>query len=113
MRDGPRHMGNLPAMPHHHPPDAMPRGPAMVPSHTIPPHVMHPMANYGSPAPVPVRPSVMVPMGLPHPHPVHAAFGPAFFDPLLHPGDVDPGAPMSEEEFYRLQKKLKHKTDPR
>ena len=123
---GPLHLHDVPhtlrdpAMMHRVPPSQVPHVPALRPTHGIPPRMVHPMAGYRPHTSMPTRPpTMMLPMDrgiqIPLPHPVQNPFAPPLFDSVLPPGDLGSSSapPMSEEEFYRLQKKLKYKTDTR
>ena len=126
LNRGPLHLHDVPhslrdpAMMHRVPPSQVPHVPALRPTHGIPPRMVHPMAGYRPPTSMPTRPpTMMLPMDrgiqIPLPHPVQNPFAPPLFDSVLPPGDLGSSSapPMSEEEFYRLQKKLKYKTDTR
>ncbi|XP_027053177.1 E3 ubiquitin-protein ligase RBBP6-like isoform X2 [Pocillopora damicornis] len=109
-----RHGLSEPIRPHGLPPEHVPRVPAIRPGlsglrHPGPPPYLPP-AIRGMHAAAPALPRMPpVPALVAAPLPRHPAFGPpAMFDPL-HPGDR-PGSltpPMSEREFYKMQKKLK------
>lgn len=109
-----------PIIPHGLPPEHVPRVPAIRPGMGGPPHPGPPMKvpNYvpasigGMHAvvprpPIPRMPPVPTLVGAPVPH--RPPFGPPMFDPLHHATDIPRSLtpPMSEREFYKIQKKLK------
>lgn len=109
-----------PIIPHGLPPEHVPRVPAVRPGMGGPPHPRPPMkvpnyvpASIGgmhavAPRPaIPRMPPVPTLVGAPLPH--RPPFGPPMFDPLHHPSDIPRSLtpPMSEREFYKIQKKLK------
>ena len=109
-----------PIIPHGLPPEHVPRVPAVRPGMGGPPHPgprlkvpsyvptsiggMHAVAP--RPA-IPRMPPVPTLVGAPPPH--RPPFGPPLFDPLHRPSDIPRSLtpPMSEREFYKIQKKLK------
>ena len=110
-----RHGLPEPVIPHGLPPDHVPRVPAVRPNMPGPSH-LRPRINV--PGYMPVMHAAIPAPAVPHIPPVptmvrpalprHPAFGAPVFDPL-HPVDVSRSLtpPMSEREFYKMQKKLK------
>lgn len=109
---GVRHGLSEPIIPHGLPPEHIPRVPAVRPGISGPSHPgprtnipgYVPSIRTTVPAAIPRIPPVptLVPGPLPH----HPPFGARVFDPL-RPADGSLTPPMSEREFYKMQKKLK------